>query len=77
MKEILKQYPGVDETKLKELINVKDSEIVLSKIQTHDSHDLVAYFVDKSPLFFKIEKQDELIPTGKLGWILEICSKLQ
>lgn len=65
LKEILKQYPKVDEAKLKELINIKESEIGFSKVQTHDSNDVIVYFVDKTPLFFKIEKQDELIPTGK------------
>lgn len=66
LKEILKQYPSVNEEELKNLIKVKDSEIVLSKSVTHDSVDLFVYFVDKIPYFFKLEKQDQLIPTGRI-----------
>jgi predicted ribosome-associated RNA-binding protein Tma20 len=64
LKEILKQYPSVNEEELKNLIRVKDSEISYSKIVTHDSVDLIVYFSDKIPYFFKAEKDDQLIPTG-------------
>jgi hypothetical protein len=43
---------------------VKDSEISYSKVVTHDSIDLIVYFSDKVPYFFKTEKDDQLIPTG-------------
>ena len=65
LKEILKQYPQVDETELKTLISVKDSEISYSKIVTHDNQDLIVYFSDKIPYFFKNEKDNQLIPTGR------------
>lgn len=64
IKEIIKQYPKVNEEELKNIIKVKDSEIVLSKVVTHASDDLVVYFIDKIPYFFKYEKDDQLLPTG-------------
>lgn len=64
IKEVLKQYPQVEEEKLKELIKVKESEINISKIVTHDGTDCQVYFCDKVPYFFKIDKDDLFIPTG-------------
>lgn len=61
----MKQYPAVDENELKSLIKVKESEIGFSKIITHDSTDMIVYFIDKIPYFFKFEKDDQLMPTGK------------
>lgn len=66
LKEIVKQYPTVNEEELKELIKIKDSEITLSKIVTHDGADVVVYLVDKIPYFFKLDKDEQLMPTGKV-----------
>ncbi|RNA45026.1 eukaryotic translation initiation factor 2D [Brachionus plicatilis] len=68
IKEILKQYPSVDENELKNIIKVKDSEILLTKIITHDSTDMVVYFVDKVPYFFKFDKDDQLLPSVYFLW---------
>jgi hypothetical protein len=66
LKEILKQFPtGVSEDELKNLIQVKESEINLSKLITHDGTDILAYFCDKIPYFFKIDKDNLLLPTGR------------
>jgi hypothetical protein len=65
LKEILKQYPTVNEDELKNLIKVKESEINISKLVTHDGKDVLAYFCDKVPYFFKIDKDEWLLPTGK------------
>lgn len=54
----------MNEEDLKNLIKIKDSEICLSKIVTHDSTDVVVYFIDKIPYFFRIEKDEQLLPTG-------------
>jgi hypothetical protein len=54
----------VNEEELKNLIKVKDSEITLTKIITHDNTDVFVYFIDKIPYFFRIDKDDKLIPTG-------------
>ena len=66
IKEILKQFPSVNEDALKSIIKVKDSEIVLSKVVTHEGVDVVIYMIDKIPYFFKIDKEDEILPTGNL-----------
>lgn len=54
----------MNEEDLKNLIKIKDSEICLSKAVTHDSTDVVVYFIDKIPYFFRIEKDEQLLPTG-------------
>lgn len=64
IKEILKQYPTVNELELKNIIKVKESDIIFSKITTHDSTDMVVYFIDKIPYFFKFEKDNQLLPSG-------------
>lgn len=61
----MKQYPTVDELELKNIIKVKESDIIFSKITTHDSTDMVVYFIDKIPYFFKFEKDSQLLPSGK------------
>ena len=68
IKEILKQFPSVQEEQIKSIINVKESEIVLSKVETHDATHLVVYFIDKIPYFFKVEKSTEFIPTVYFLW---------
>ena len=75
IKEIIKQYPKVNEEELKNIIKVKDSEIVLSKVVTHASDDLIVYFIDKIPYLFKYEKDDQLYPTGlyiEQIWLLSL-----
>jgi hypothetical protein len=64
LKEVLKQYPTVGEEELKNFIRVKDAEINVSKLVTHDGTDVLAYLSDKTPYFFKIDKNELLIPTG-------------
>ena len=66
IKELLKQFPLINEEELKSLIKVKESEINFSKITTHDNIDVVVYFIDKIPYFFKIDKDEHFIPTGKI-----------
>ena len=65
IKDILAQYAAVDEPSLKELINVKDSEINVTKLITHGNNDVQVYMVDKIPYFFKYDKNEQMIPTGK------------
>ena len=74
IKEILKQYPLVNEDELKNLIKVKESDINLCKIVTHDSIDLVVYLIDKIPYFFKQEKEEQLIPTGKVFFMFSLIA---
>ena len=69
IKEILKNYPTVNEDALKSLINIKESEINYSKIETHDATSVIVYFIDKVPYFFKIDKEDSLLPTGNLFFL--------
>jgi len=66
IKDILKQYPTISEEELKNVIKVKESEISLSKLTTHDAIDVVVYFVDKIPYIFKLEKDEQLFPTGRI-----------
>ena len=54
----------MNEEELKNVIKIKDSEICLSKAVTHDSLDVVIYFIDKIPYFFRKEKEEQLFPTG-------------
>ena len=35
---------------------------------THESIDLIAYFIDKIPYLFKIDKQERFIPTVYFLW---------
>lgn len=66
----------MNEEELKNVIKIKDSEICLSKIVTHDSTDVVVYFIDKIPYFFRIEKDEQLYPTGKMPiWFTYIPNK--
>ena len=65
IKEILKQYVQINEDELKSLIKIKESEINFSKITTHDGVDVIVYFIDKIPYFFKIDKDDTFYPSGK------------
>jgi predicted ribosome-associated RNA-binding protein Tma20 len=65
VKEIIKQYPKINEEELKSLIKPKDCEISLAKLVTHDGTDVIAYYIDKTPYFFKIDKEEQLIPTGR------------
>jgi hypothetical protein len=64
IKDIVKQYPTISEEELKNVIKVKESEISLSKLTTHDLVDVVVYLVDKIPYIFKLEKDEQLFPTG-------------
>jgi hypothetical protein len=38
------------------LINIKECEIIVSKVVTFDSVDVSVYIIDKIPYFFKIDK---------------------
>jgi hypothetical protein len=74
---VLKQYPSLNEEELKNVIKVKESEINLSKIVTHDGTDIFAYIIDKIPYFFKIEKDDQLLPTGNILFFIFIDQFIQ
>jgi len=76
IKEVLKHFPKIDEDSLKNLIRVKESEIILIKAVTHDSQDVVIYMIDKIPYFFRIDKEEQLIPTGlflTLPYLVYFC----
>lgn len=64
IKDILAKYPSINEDELKNLIKIKESDIVLTKIITHDNNDVLVYFIDKIPYMFKVDKNEQLIPTG-------------
>ncbi len=66
IKEILQQYPLVSEEALKDLFKIKDSDITLNKLIAHDGTEVVAYFVNNIPYVFKIDRNDQLIPTGTI-----------
>lgn len=60
----MSRYPSIDEESLKSVINIKESEINLTKLYTHGGNDVQVYMVDKIPYAFKLDKNDQLIPTG-------------
>ncbi len=64
MKDIQKQYPTVDEETLKDVFRIKESEITLHKAQTHEGTDVQIYFVNNIPYVFKIDRNEQLVPSG-------------
>ena len=39
----------------------------MTKAATHEIKDIFIYFIDKIPYFFRIDKEDQLLPTGELS----------
>jgi len=58
-------YQSLSDEDLASTFKLKESEITLCKLETHDSTHVVVYLINKIPYFFKIEKQLQFIPTGK------------
>ena len=64
IKDVLAQYPSINEDELKNIIKVKDSEITLTKISTHENNDVFVYIIDRIPYFYRIDKDNQILPTG-------------
>jgi hypothetical protein len=64
IKDVLAQYPSINEDELKNIIKVKDSEITLTKISTNENNDVFVYIIDRIPYFYRIDKDNQLLPTG-------------
>jgi len=65
IRDILGQFPSLSDEDLASTFKLKESEITLCKLETHDSTHVVVYLINKIPYFFKIEKELQFIPTGK------------
>ena len=74
----MKQFSQITDDKLSELLPNKE-DVFVTKIETHNEICVTCYCLNKNPLFFEMDKEKILYPTGKLlekvsiKTILQIC----